>query len=166
VTAETKLVARVAAIYLRPSSRTPARQVTAAEAVAGQGLLGDHARGGSRGVTLLEKERWQAACRDLGREDLAPSGRRANLLVEDFPLAAAIGRRIRVGECLIDVVGELRPCKLMEDVAPGLMEALSPDCRGGAYGRVVQSGRIETGAPLELLSQSPSPPGAPPGDPR
>jgi hypothetical protein len=39
----------------------------------------------------------------------------------------------------------------MEDVTPGLMQALSPDCRGGAYGRVVASGRIEVGSPVALL---------------
>jgi MOSC domain-containing protein YiiM len=143
----------VANIYLRPSSRTPTRDVAAAEARAGNGLVGDHARGGNRQVTLMEREAWQAAISDAGRENLPPSGRRANVVVEGFSLAEAIGRRIRVGECVIDVVAELRPCKLMEDVTPGLMKALDPACRGGVYGRVVQSGRIEAGATVELLPE-------------
>ena len=144
---------RVTNIYLRPSSRTAVREVTVAEARAGEGLVGDHARGGNRQITLMEKQAWQAALTDLGRENLPPGGRRANVVVEGFSLEEAIGRRIQVGECLVDVVAELRPCKLMEDVTPGLMQALEPECRGGAYGRVVQSGRIETGAPVKLVSE-------------
>jgi MOSC domain-containing protein YiiM len=144
---------RVTNIYLRPSSRTPVREVTIAEARAGEGLVGDHARGGNRQITLMENNAWQAALNDLGREHLPPAGRRANVVVEDFSLEQAIGRRIQVGECVIEVVSELRPCKLMEDVTPGLMQALEPECRGGAYGRVVQSGRIEAGAAVQLLAE-------------
>jgi MOSC domain-containing protein YiiM len=144
---------RVTNIYLRPSARTPVREVAGAEARAGAGLEGDHARGGSRQITLMEKEAWQAALAGLGRESLSPGGRRANIVVEGFSLVAVFGRRIRVGECVIDIVSELAPCKLMEDVTPGLMQALSPDCRGGAYGRVVTPGRIEVGATVELLPE-------------
>lgn len=143
---------QVTNIYLRPSARTPVREVQRAEARAGAGLEGDHARGGSRQITLIEKQAWQAALSELGREGLSPGGRRANVVVEGFSLTAAFGRRIRVGECVIDIVTELAPCKLMEDVTPGLMQALSPACRGGAYGRVVTSGRIEVGSTVEFAA--------------
>lgn len=143
---------RVTNIFLRPSARTPVREVAQAGARAGAGLEGDHARGGSRQITLIEKESWQAALNELGSESLSPGCRRANVVVEGFSLAAAFGRRIRVGECVIDVVSELAPCKLMEDITPGLMRALKPGNRGGAYGRIVMSGRIEVGAPVELLA--------------
>ena len=145
-------MAQVTNIYLRPSSRTPVREALSVEARAGRGLEGDHARGGNRQISLIEKEAWQAVCHDLARENLAAGRRRANVVVEGFSLAAAIGRRIRIGDCVVDVVAELRPCKLMEDVAPGLMRALSPHGRGGAYGRILQSGRIEVGAPVEMLA--------------
>ena len=144
-------LARVTNIYLRPSSRTPVRQTLSVEARAGEGLEGDHARGGNRQISMIEREAWQAACEELGRENLATGRRRANVVVEGFSLAAAIGRRIRIGDCVVDVVAELRPCKLMEDVAPGLMRGLSPRGRGGAYGRILKSGRIEVGAPVEML---------------
>jgi MOSC domain-containing protein YiiM len=138
-------------IFLRPSARTPVREVASAEACAGAGLEGDHARGGSRQISLIEKESWDAALSELRSENLSPGRRRANVVVEGFSLAAAFGRRIRVGECLIDIVHELAPCKLMEDVTPGLLRALSPDNRGGAYGKIVTSGRIAVGAAVELL---------------
>jgi MOSC domain-containing protein YiiM len=142
---------RVTNIYLRPSARTPVREVESAQAHAGAGLDGDHARGGNRQITLIERESRQAALDDLGRADFPPGRRRANIVVEEFALTAAFGRRIRIGECVIAIVTELAPCKLMEDVTTGLMQALAPHCRGGAYGRIVTSGRIEVGAPVELL---------------
>ena len=144
-------MARVVQLYLRPSSRTPVRPVTRVEAVAGRGLEGDHARGGNRQVTLMEIERWQAACRHLGRGDLDPGGRRANIVVEGLPLAAAIGRKLRVGESIVEVVRRNPPCKLLEDVATGLMQALAPECRSGVYGRVLQGGRIEIDSQVVLL---------------
>jgi len=139
----------VARIFLRPSSRTPAREVVSAEAVAGAGLAGDHAGGGNRQVTLIDERCWAEACRELGRE-LTPGGRRANIVVAGFLLGDAIGHRIAVGECLIDVIAETRPCRLMDDFAPGLQQALSPDRRGGVYGRVVRGGRLEVGGRVDF----------------
>lgn len=146
----------VARIFLRPASRAPVREVASAQAVAGAGLAGDHAGGGNRQVTLIDESRWVDACGELGRE-LDSGGRRANIVVSGFSLGESIGRRLRVGGCLIDVIAETRPCKLMDDFAPGLQRALSPDRRGGVYGRVVRGGRIDVGglvdfAPEECLS--------------
>jgi MOSC domain-containing protein YiiM len=147
----------VAKIFLRPASRAPVREAASAEAVVGAGLVGDHAGGGNRQVTLIDEGRWSDACRELGR-DLTPGGRRANIVVAGFPLGESIGRRIRVDGCLIDVIAETRPCKLMDDFAPGLRNALWPECRGGVYGRVVSGGRIGVGgtvdfAPADALPQ-------------
>ena len=142
---------RVERIFLRPSSRTPVKEVRRAEAKAGAGLVGDHAGGGNRQVTLVEAERWADACRELGRE-LDPAGRRANLVVSGVSLAAAKGAGLRVGGCLIQVISETRPCRLMDDYAPGLQVALDPDRRGGMYGRVVKGGEIAVGDPVELVA--------------
>jgi MOSC domain-containing protein YiiM len=118
-------MARKVQIYIRPSSRTPVRAVSSAHAVAGKGLRGDHAGGGYRQVTLIEKEAWLAVCAELNK-DLDAGARRANVVIEGIPLAKAIGRSIQVGECVIQVIGETRPCKLMEDAAPGLQERTFP----------------------------------------
>lgn len=139
----------VARIFLRPSSRSPVREVASAEAVVGAGLIGDHAGGGNRQVTLIEESRWSDACRELGRE-LSPGGRRANIVISGFSLGDSIGRRLQVGGCLIEVIAETRPCKLMDDFAAGLQQALSPDRRGGVYGRVVRGGRIDVGGPVDF----------------
>jgi len=44
------------------------REVASTEAVAGAGLVGDHAGGGNRQVTLIDESRWRDACREVGRE--------------------------------------------------------------------------------------------------
>lgn len=38
----------------------------------------------------------------------------------------------------------------MEDQQAGLLEALKPDCRGGAAGQVISSGTIRVGDPITL----------------
>jgi MOSC domain-containing protein YiiM len=138
-------------IWLRPSARTPVRAVPRAEAVAGQGLEGDHAGGGKRQVTLIAREAWADALRELGGAPLDASARRANLLVEGLELGAAIGRRLRVGPIELQVEGETRPCGLMDDARPGLRDALAPACRGGVYARILAGGPLQVGDEVALL---------------
>ncbi|MCP5119759.1 MAG: hypothetical protein GY953_53860, partial [bacterium] len=126
----------VRALYVRPSKKEAARELTSARLVAGKGVEGDHPAPETRQVTLLEKRCWDDACRDLGKQ-LDPAGRRANILVEGVSLASSLGRRIRVGKCLIEVVGETTPCGRMDQFHQGLREALKPDCRGGVFGRIL-----------------------------
>ena len=111
-------------IYLRPSTRTPPRVVARATAVAGTGLEGDHAHGGKRQVTLISREAWDDAIGQLGGGELDPGARRANLLVEGIELGATIGKRLRVGPVELEVMGETRPCQLMDDARLGLKDAL------------------------------------------
>ncbi len=122
----------------------------------GSGLDGDHAGGGNRQVTMIESERWADACRELGR-GLNPGARRANLVVAGFDLAAAKGACVRIGQCLIRIVSETRPCRLMDDQAEGLQDALDPDYRGGMYGRVLETGEIAVGDRVELVAEEEAP---------
>jgi len=138
------------AIYLRPSSRTPVKSVERVEAEAGTGLVGDHAGAGKRQITLLGREGWEAACAELG-QTLDPGVRRANLLVEGVDLGASIGKQLFVGGVRIEVVGETKPCQLMDDMALGLHDALRPECRGGVYGKVLEGGPLEPGMPVRVV---------------
>lgn len=146
---------RLTRIFLRPSARTPVQQVARTLAYPGAGLEGDHAGGGNRQVTLLSEESWRAACAELGRK-LSPGLRRANLVVEGVELGAAIGQVLKIGSCRIRVIAETRPCRLMDDAAPGLRNALDPDRRGGVYGRVIEGGPIQVG---DAVRTEPRPPG-------
>jgi len=144
-----RLVAgRLLAVWLRPAARLPVRAVPRATAVAGGGLEGDHAGGGRRAVTLLAIEAWREACAELGR-DLDPAVRRANLLVEGLDLGATLGAELRIADVVLEVLGELRPCELLDDDGrAGLCAALRPARRGGVHARIVRGGELAVGMPL------------------
>jgi MOSC domain-containing protein YiiM len=110
------------------------------------GLEGD-ARGkpGKRQITILDQAAWEAACQELGRSDLSWLLRRANLLVSGLSLRASTGRLLRIGPVLLEITGETEPCVKIDRPTPGLMKALTPDCRGGVTARVREGGRIEAG---------------------
>lgn len=104
-------------------------------------------------MTILSLEAWRDACSDLGRE-LDPSVRRANVLVSGLDLRAAIGARLHLDGAVVDVLGEARPCELMDDDGRvGLDAALRRDYRGGVFGMIRGGGVIEVGALAEVQRQ-------------
>jgi MOSC domain-containing protein YiiM len=110
------------------------------------GLDGD-ARGRKPGrqVTVLFREGWDAACREAGATALPWLARRANLYVEGLEPPQATGVRLRIGEVLLEVVQETRPCALMESTFAGLRAAMTPDWRGGVCCAVLEGGEIRAG---------------------
>ena len=118
--------------------------VTRTEAVPGTGLNGDQKRGRKRQVTLLAAEAWEKATAELGVAT-PPSARRANVVIRGLELADTLGRQLRVGPVLIQVHGETDPCEIMDRVAPGLKDALTPNRRAGVFGAVIEGGAITVG---------------------
>ena len=137
-------MAKLLKIYLRAEKRGELQEVSEAQLEVGTGVEGDHAKGPKRQVTLISLEAWQAACAELG-QDLDPIERRANLLVEGLALHESRGREIQIGDALIRIMGETKPCLRMNKAAPGLMDALTPEWRGGAFGEVRTGGRGQAG---------------------
>lgn len=125
-------------------------RVERAEAVPGLGLRGDQKRGRTRQVTLLAEESWSAATTELGVE-APPSARRANVVIRGLDLAGTIGKQLRVGPVVIQVRGETDPCEMMDRVAPGLREKLTPDRRAGVFGAVIEGGPIAVGDPVTVV---------------
>ena len=109
-----------------------------------EGVAGD-ARGTrvGRQVTVVFREGWEAACRDLGVE-LPWTTRRANLLVEGVEVPRE-GKRLVVGTAVLEVTQETQPCRVMEAAHRGLRAALTPDWRGGVCCRVLKGGTIRVG---------------------
>jgi MOSC domain-containing protein YiiM len=140
--------------HLLGIARAPVKRgalVPISEAVVGvaDGVAGD-ARGvrAGRQVTVVFREGWEAACRDLGVE-LPWTTRRANLLVEGVPVPRE-GRRLVIGGAVLEVTQETQPCQVMEAAHRGLRAALTPEWRGGVCCRVVQGGTIRIGDRVDV----------------
>lgn len=135
---------RLQAIWIKRMKRGPMDPVDEANLVAGRGIEENANQGGKRQVTLIEQEIWEELMRNLDAS-LSPSARRANLMVNGISLAESRGRVLRIGSCRIQVYGETRPCEQMDEALEGLREALKPNWGGGAYGEILDDGRIRVG---------------------
>ena len=109
-----------------------------------KGIAGSADRGGRRQVTIIEQHAWDAAIEAVG-EHVDPVTRRANLLISGPSLTNSRGRTLLVGECRISILGETRPCHLMEEAQTGLQNALRPDWRGGAFGQIMNDADVAVG---------------------
>ena len=113
--------------------------------------MDDHGTGKKRQITLLALESWKAAEATLGRE-IDWTTRRANILVDGIDLASLIyGGQLQLGECTVEVLGETFPCDLMDQLEPGLKDALLPQVRGGVYGAIVTEGTVSIGDRVEVI---------------
>lgn len=135
---------RVQALWLKRARRGPMDRVESARLEAGRGLVGNADQGGRRQVTLIERERWEDALAEVGA-DVAPSARRANVLVSGVDLKETRGRVLRLGPCRLEIQGETKPCHRMDEAHQGLQEALRPDWRGGVYAVILEGGLLEVG---------------------
>ncbi len=102
-----------------------------------------------RQVSLMERRDWDAAMAELGHS-VPWSERRANLLVDGLDLPQRGGVLLRVGAVLLEITQECDPCSRMEQVAPGLKAALTPDWRGGALARVIEGGDLAVGDAIRI----------------
>jgi MOSC domain-containing protein YiiM len=136
---------RVAWIGVRPARRASVTAIDAVEAVAGQGLGGDHyAHDGKRQVTLIQAEHLVAVAAFVGRTTLDPALLRRNIVVAGLNLLALKGRRFRIGAALLEWTGPCEPCSRMEEALdPGGYNAMRG--HGGITARVVEGGIIRVG---------------------
>lgn len=133
-------------IGLRPARDVPMREVDAAEAVGGAGLVGDRYGGGSgkRGVTLIQAEHLPAISALAGHASIAPATLRRNLVVSGIALAALKGQRFRIGEVLLEGTDSCDPCSRMEAaLGPGGYNAMRG--MGGLCARILEGGTLRLG---------------------
>jgi MOSC domain-containing protein YiiM len=120
-----------------------------AELIAGSGIRGNADQGRRRQVTVIDGDAWQSMMAELG-DSVAPSARRANLLISGVSLAETRGRVLRVGDCRLEIGGETRPCYRMDEALVGMQEAMRKDWRGGVFCVVLDDGVIRVGDPVIL----------------
>ena len=123
-----------------------AMEETGRASVSVEGGIDGDARGAKPGrqITVLFRDGWEAACRDLD-VTLPWITRRANLYVEGVERPRQTGGRILVGGVMLEVTQETDPCQLMERAQAGLYRTLKPDWRGGVCCRVIEGGEICVG---------------------
>jgi MOSC domain-containing protein YiiM len=141
---------RVEAIWIKRAKRGPMDPVSEAQAIAGRGLVGNADQGRKRQVTLIEREAWERASRELGAE-IAPTARRANIMISGIPLENSRGKTLCIGNVRLRIAGETRPCERMNEAFPGLRNALDPHWRAGAFAEVMDDGIIRVGD--EIISE-------------
>lgn len=136
---------RVTWIGVRPARRASVTPLDAVEAIAGQGLAGDHyAHDGKRQVALIQAEHLAAVAAFLGRPLLDPALLRRSIVVAGLNLLALKGRRFRIGGALLEGSGPCEPCSRMEEaLGPGGYNAMRG--HGGITARVFEGGLIRVG---------------------
>ncbi len=150
-------VGALRAIWIKRVRRGPMDGADHARLVADRGIEGNANQNGRRQVTIIEEEAWQRLMAQLGGT-LDPSSRRANLMISGLRLADSRDRLLRIGECVIDIRGETRPCERMDEALPGLREAMKVDWAGGVFGTIVRGGVIRVGDPVRFDGRAGDPP--------
>ncbi len=132
-----------------PALRAALVEIEEAEVEGSAGISCDaRGRKSGRQVTVLFREGWESACRDLG-VSLPWVTRRANLLVEGIATPRE-GGQLRIGDLVLEVTQETQPCHLMEAAHRGLKRALTPEWRGGVCCRVLKGGKIRVGDHVDV----------------
>ena len=138
-------------IATRATAKAPMQEVFVAHISILSGVNRDtRGKQGPRQVTVITRAAWEAACAEVGVAPLPWTLRRANLLIDGPSLQGCIGYELEVGDALLTITGETRPCERMNEAQPGLMRALKSCWRGGVTCRVIRSGDIAVGCPVRL----------------
>jgi MOSC domain-containing protein YiiM len=142
-------VSRLEQIWIKRMRGGPMDPADRAKMKAGRGIVGNANQGGKRQVTIVSNKHWHEVTAPLGNTP-DPRLRRANLLVTDIDFSDARGKIPKIGSVRIRIYGETRPCEQMEEVKPGLQEAMQVPWGGGAFGEILDDGDIAVGDPVEL----------------
>ena len=141
----------IAAIWIKRAHGGPMDAAAEAELIAGKGIAGNANQGGRRQVTLIDEAAWRDAQRDVG-VDVDPTARRANVMLRGVDLADSRGKHLQIGECVVRVYGETRPCRLMDEMQSGLRAALKPHWRAGVFGEIITGGTIRVGDTVNWIA--------------
>lgn len=143
-------------IGARPGRREEMTPLTSAELIIDKGLAGDRYKGrpnGGRQLTLIGEEDLAAIASYLGRAETAPQLLRRNVVVRGLNLRALKGRRIRIGDAVIEYSGECHPCSRLEELL-GVGGYNAARGHGGITARVVEGGRIALGDVVSRLGEA------------
>ncbi len=141
-------------IGIRPERRAPLLALPEVEAIAQQGLAGDHYAGTAtspRQVTLMQAEHLMVVASFLGLSFLDPALVRRNLVIKGLNLLALKDRQFYVGNALLEMTGLCHPCSRMEEIL-GLGGYNAMRGHGGITARILTGGSIHVGDEIRVLS--------------
>ncbi len=153
----------VEGIFIAADAEAPTQFLSEAEAVAGQGLVGDRYFAGAgtfslprkpgRDITLIEAEAIEGLARENGIE-LGPGEARRNVVTRGIGLNDLVGRRFTIGEVECVGIRLCDPCSHLEGITrPGVLKGLAS--RGGLRADVLTGGRIALGDPISDSGPAP-----------
>ncbi len=138
-------MATVLQLFISTPQPGPAQNVSVARAVADWGLDGcAHARRASkRQILLMDAE-------TLEEMDLHPGQVKENVLTRGLDVRSLQGgQRLRVGGALLEVTIPCTPCRMFEDIRPGLEAQMRG--KRGMLCRVLEGGVIRPGDRIEIM---------------
>ncbi len=142
-------------IGVRTVRKGEVEPLTAVNAVAGQGLEGDHRMtktpGSARQVTLISSEFIGQIAHFLGRKDIDPGLLRRNLVISGMNLNALRRQRFQIGEAVFEATALCHPCSRMES-ALGKGGVAAMIGHGGLCARILGSGTIAVGDTLKVIT--------------
>lgn len=145
----------VVAIHIAAGAGQPMQALSEAEAIAGEGLIGDRYRDGTgfysatptttgaRELTLIAEEALVAVAAETGIT-LQWDEHRRNITTRGIDLDPLLGQRFRIGDVLCEGVRPCPPCTHLEEITgkpvmPPLVH------RGGIRARIVEGGLVKIG---------------------
>lgn len=151
----------IEAIFITPRAGEPMMRVAEVEALAGVGLRGDRYATGVGyysprdvcEVTLIEGEVLDAIKREHGIR-IHQGQHRRNLVTRGLALRELKGRRLRIGDVLLEYDRPRPPCDHVQRLTePGMTRALG---KGAGIGvRVLESGILREGDTIQVLEGDP-----------
>ena len=136
----------VSHLFLATAPGHPMREVQSSLAVTDCGLEGcRHARPGRRRQVLLMD------CETLESLGLVPGQIKENITTQGLRVNDLLkGRRLEIGQAVLEVTGPCEPCERMDEIRMGLKQELYE--RRGILCRVIEGGRIQRGDTIQVVA--------------
>jgi MOSC domain-containing protein YiiM len=154
-----KPLGRVTSIHLHsPKASTPMTDTSEIELEAGKGIVGEPRYYGRknrfgkqtrRQVTLIEREIIVEHAKALNA-NISPGFVKSNIETSGVDLISLIGKKIQIGDAVLNFYEPRLPCDQMDRLIPG-MRLLMCDKRQGVVAEIVRSGHIKIGDELRIV---------------
>ena len=140
-----KAYGTIVGLRIATAHRAPMQRTESARAIADLGLEGDihNKLGGKRQVLLMDEETLHAFGLEAGRV-------RENITTRGIELKTlAPGTHLRAGGAVFEITQACDPCKMIDDIRPGLREQMQG--QRGMLARVVEGGELRVGDAVTII---------------